>query len=58
MWFETAALRLVQDRHARVTGVTVQDASGVHDLAARAVVLGCGSFESNPEWRARYLGRP
>ena len=56
--YETAALRLVQDRQARVTGVTVQDASGVHDLSARAVVLGCGGFESNPEWRARYLGRP
>jgi tricarballylate dehydrogenase len=22
------------------------------------VVLGCGGFEANPEWRARYLGRP
>jgi tricarballylate dehydrogenase len=38
--------------------VTVQDASGVHDVTARAVVLGCGGFEANPEWRARYLGRP
>ena len=22
------------------------------------MVLGCGGFEANPEWRARYLGRP
>ena len=28
------------------------------ELSARAVVLGCGGFEANPEWRARYLGRP
>jgi tricarballylate dehydrogenase len=70
MWFEiaarrgieirygTGAVRLVQDRAGRVTGVTVQDASGFSDLGARAVVLACGGFEANPAWRARYLGRP
>ncbi len=21
-------------------------------------MLGCGGFNANPEWRARYLGRP
>src|SRR5258705_360088 len=31
---------------------------GFEELAAKAVVLGCGGFEANPEWRARYLGRP
>ena len=31
---------------------------GFGELTARAVVLGCGGFEANPEWRARYLGRP
>jgi len=56
--YDTSALRLVQDRRGRVTGVLVQDAAGVHELSARAVVLGCGGFEANPEWRARYLGRP
>jgi tricarballylate dehydrogenase len=30
----------------------------VSEISARAVVLGCGGFEANPEWRARYLGRP
>ena len=70
MWFEiaarhgveirygTGAVRLLQDRTGRVTGVTVQDLSGFSDLPARAVVLGCGGFEANPAWRARYLGRP
>jgi tricarballylate dehydrogenase len=56
--YETSAVRLVQNAKGRVIGVTVQDADGFHDLSARAVVLGCGGFESNPEWRARYLGRP
>lgn len=56
--YETSAMRLTQDARGHVTGVTVQDASGVHEITARAVVLGCGGFEANPEWRARYLGRP
>jgi tricarballylate dehydrogenase len=70
MWFEiaaregvevryaTIAVRLQQDARGRVTGVVVRDAEGFHELTARAVVLGCGGFEANPEWRARYLGRP
>ncbi|MGG5822015.1 FAD-dependent tricarballylate dehydrogenase TcuA [Falsiroseomonas sp. HW251] len=51
---------------ARATAL-VADAGGVrgvrlrHDgrefaVAARAVVLACGGFESNAEWRARYIG--
>jgi tricarballylate dehydrogenase len=38
--------------------VGVRDGDGFGELTARAVVLGCGGFEANPEWRARYLGRP
>ena len=56
--YETSAVRLAQDARGRVTGVTVHDPAGFHELTARAVVLGCGGFEANPEWRARYLGRP
>lgn len=56
--YDTRALRLLQDRRGRVTGVVVQGPDGVEELTARAVVLGCGGFEANPEWRARYLGRP
>jgi tricarballylate dehydrogenase len=70
MWFESAerrgieiryattALRLTQDMRGHVTGVAVRQPSGLVELAAKAVVLGCGGFESNPAWRARYLGRP
>ena len=41
-----------------MTGVVGRDPDGFSELGARAVVLGCGGFEANPEWRARYLGRP
>ncbi len=37
-------------------GVRVRQAGRTRDLGARAVVLACGGFESNPEWRTRYLG--
>jgi hypothetical protein len=32
------------------------DAVGLRDFLRKAIVLACGSFESNPEMRARYLG--
>ncbi len=53
--FEAHALDLIADDggvkgvHARIGGVT-------HEIAAKAVVLACGGFESNAEWRTRYLG--
>jgi tricarballylate dehydrogenase len=56
--YGTSAVRLLQDARGRVTGVAVRDDDGFREISARAVVLGCGGFEANPEWRARYLGRP
>ena len=56
--YGTSATRLVQDPRGRVTGVVTRDGDGFSEISARAVVLGCGGFEANPEWRARYLGRP
>jgi len=56
--YGTSAVRLLQDKRGRVTGVLTQDEDGFGEITARAVVLGCGGFEANPEWRARYLGRP
>jgi tricarballylate dehydrogenase len=56
--YGTSATRLLQDGRGHVTGVLAQSAEGVREITARAVVLGCGGFEANPEWRARYLGRP
>ena len=40
----------------RVEGVRVLGKNGVDDLRAKSVVLACGGFEANAEWRTRYLG--
>ena len=40
----------------RVKGVVVRAAGGEEQITADAVVLACGGFESNTEWRTRYLG--
>jgi tricarballylate dehydrogenase len=56
--YETCAVSLPQDRRGRVTGVAARGPDGLVEIGARAVVLGSGGFEANPEWRARYLGRP
>ena len=70
MWFEVAADRgielrygtgarqLLIDDSGAISGLLVNDADGLHEIEAGAVILGCGGFEANPEWRARYLGRP
>ena len=43
---------LLTDEGGRVNGIM----AGNKQLKADAVVLACGGFESNPEWRTRYLG--
>jgi tricarballylate dehydrogenase len=53
--YRARAVRLLQD-DTRVCGVRVVHGGRGHDLRAKAVVLACGGFESNPEMRARYLG--
>jgi tricarballylate dehydrogenase len=56
--YETGVQGLLQDAGGQVCGVRVRGPGGLGEIAARAVVLGCGGFEANPEWRARYLGAP
>jgi tricarballylate dehydrogenase len=53
--FGAAATGLVADDEG-VHGVKVRQSSRTRDVPAKAVVLACGGFESNPEWRTRYLG--
>src|SRR5499427_3824892 len=54
--YETPAVSLLRER-GRVAGVVAEGAGGEPvEIRAGAVVLACGSFESNPEMRARYLG--
>ena len=54
--YNTAATRLIQDKDRRITGLEISGPDGYETISARAIVLACGGFESNPEMRARYLG--
>ena len=54
--YETGASKLLVNEMGRVYGVTTRSDSGLKDYTAKAVILSCGGFEANPEWRARYLG--
>lgn len=56
--YGTGAADLLRDRRGRVAGVRAAAPDGVEEIAARAVVLACGGFEANVQWRARYLGAP
>lgn len=40
-----------------VGGVVAQVGTESRTLASKAVVLACGGFEANTEWRSRYLGK-
>jgi tricarballylate dehydrogenase len=53
--YETRALDLLFDG-TRVEGVRVRQDGSVRELKAKSVILACGGFEANPEWRTRYLG--
>jgi tricarballylate dehydrogenase len=55
--YATGAKKLRIDQKGRVIGVTVRGPDGYRDIDAKAVVLACGGFEANPEWRCRYLGK-
>ncbi len=49
------ALDLVRDG-TRVTGVRIRRRDEILELEGRTVVLACGGFEANAQWRTRYLG--
>ena len=53
--FGAAARELIADDEG-VHGVWVRQGGRTRDVRAKAVVLACGGFESNAEWRTRYLG--
>ena len=55
--YQTEMLSLAQDASGRVSGLTVKDSDGVHEIGAGAVVLACGGFEANAEMRAEHLGK-
>ena len=53
--YESRATDLLMSGGA-VSGVRSSTRGTISDLAADAVVLACGGFESDVEWRTRYLG--
>ena len=53
--YSTRAQALLTDGNG-VRGVSVRPGRRRFDIAAKAVILACGGFESNAEWRTRYLG--
>jgi tricarballylate dehydrogenase len=55
IFYNARAVSLVYDGE-RVLGARARREGKPAEFRARAVVLACGGFESNPEWRARYLG--
>lgn len=53
--YETRAIALLEDDGV-VTGVRVRRHGKLQEIRTGAVVLACGGFEANAEWRTRYLG--
>src|SRR6195256_2035170 len=53
--YETPATSLIRE-NGRLAGVIAEHQGAPVAIRAGAVVLACGSFESNPEMRAKYLG--
>ncbi len=56
--YESAATGLMVNAQGAVCGAEYRGSNGPQTLRAASVVLGAGGFESNPAWRAQYLGRP
>ncbi|MEK7874726.1 MAG: FAD-dependent tricarballylate dehydrogenase TcuA, partial [Pseudomonadota bacterium] len=55
VFYETRVSSLLYDGE-RVLGVRARHRGKSTEFRAGSVVLACGGFEANPEWRTRYLG--
>ncbi len=53
--YESRLVSLITD-DTGVRGARVKSHGGTRDVYAKAIVLACGGFQANREWRARYLG--
>ncbi|MGE5203278.1 MAG: FAD-dependent tricarballylate dehydrogenase TcuA [Acidobacteriota bacterium] len=53
--YGTRGLALLVDE-VGVWGAKVRQGRREFDISAKAVILACGGFEANAEWRTRYLG--
>jgi len=55
VWYSARAVSLIADDNG-VHGVRVKKDGKTIEVRAKSVVLAGGGFQSNPEWRTRYLG--
>ncbi|MDJ0957377.1 MAG: FAD-dependent tricarballylate dehydrogenase TcuA [Arenicellales bacterium] len=55
IFYSARVVELLFDGYA-VKGVRVRHNDCLQDITSRSVVLACGGFEANAEWRTRYLG--
>ena len=55
IWYEARAKELLSD-DSGVTGIVVKHNGKTKSLHAKSIILACGGFQSDPEWRTRYLG--
>jgi succinate dehydrogenase/fumarate reductase flavoprotein subunit len=55
IFYETAAVSIAR-HEGSVCGVRVRRDGRESEMPCKAVVLACGGFEANAEWRTRYLG--
>ncbi len=56
--YETAADDLIRDKKGYVTGVMAKGPDGLFEITSNSVILGCGGFEANSQWRSQYLAAP
>ncbi|MBI4081939.1 MAG: FAD-dependent tricarballylate dehydrogenase TcuA [Candidatus Lambdaproteobacteria bacterium] len=55
--YRTRAVGLIQDAKGAVSGVRASCQGRSEEFRCKAIVIASGGFESNVEWRTRYLGR-
>ncbi len=55
--YDSHVLELTSAESGRVNGVVVRSPDGIERHSAKAVILACGGFETNPAWRTHYLGQ-
>jgi len=54
--YDATVKALIHDEIDGVSGVSVLIDGELRQFNAKSVVLACGGFEANAEWRAKYLG--
>jgi tricarballylate dehydrogenase len=54
--YDCAAVDLIVEDGTVVGVVAESEAGKREEIRAKAIVLGCGGFEANAEWRVRYMG--